>query len=353
MVQTQMTDDLLNHTQQIKQVINRSLSSVRLTQFEFSQDLINSLFPMVTAGKLMRGNIVCHLAEIFQPRINQALIIQVAAGIELIGSGILIQDDVMDDDRMRRGLPSIHTDWTQKIKKQQWVLPKHNGQSIAICLSDTCLFAGMHLIGTAPSTSQLCQKMINLAASEMVSLSQVQAIELTLALQNSMPDLSEIEELYIGKTGNYSVAWPLVTGAILTDQSDLTQKKLRRIGQQIGLIFQIQDDWLGIYGDTKITGKSNTSDIKNKRKTWILGQLAVFQNQKYQDLVNRFIAMKDHSLDPKIMALLHQPAFQQYLKKVIKKREQKVKSVIIESDLTSAVSQFLNSLLKFAVNRKK
>ena len=80
-------------------------------------------------------------------------------------------------------------------------------------------------------------------------------------------DDQEILDLYIYKTGRYTFSLPLSAGAILAEQPEKTLSMLQEIGEHLGIVFQIKDDELSLYGDEADTGKPVGSDVKEGKTT--------------------------------------------------------------------------------------
>jgi len=83
----------------------------------------------------------------------------------------------------------------------------------------------------------------------------------------NLPEKKQILELYKHKTGRYTFSLPLAAGAILAGQENNTIQELMELGENLGILFQIRDDELGLVGDEKKLGKPVGSDIKEGKKT--------------------------------------------------------------------------------------
>src|SRR5690606_35598940 len=72
------------------------------------------------------------------------------------------------------------------------------------------------------------------------------------------------------KTASYSFEYPMVSGAALSGAPDTDLRRVRHIGEHIGIAYQLKDDLLGVFGDSAATGKSNRSDLIEKKRTLLI-----------------------------------------------------------------------------------
>jgi geranylgeranyl diphosphate synthase type I len=224
-------------------------------------DLLQRLEPFATAGKLLRGCLVCFSYETFSGKPAGAEVLDAAAAIELAHSALLVHDDIMDDDALRRGEPAIHEQYRRMAEKKSLADAVHFGTSMALGAGDAALFLGMELLAGAPPEAQ------RLFARQLAATCAGQMQDIYLESAGAMPSKEAIYELMATKTAAYTVALPLMLGAALAGQPDTALERLREAGTAAGIIFQIRDDELGVLGDTAKTGKPVGSDITEGKKT--------------------------------------------------------------------------------------
>lgn len=347
---------LSTFTAQISQCIVLALAEYA-TQVSsvIERELLQSVEQFVISGKLMRGNLVVQSAQALGFTGDEAVLLQVAAGIELAGSGILILDDVIDQDAMRRGGPSIHAHWTNVAKERNWIQPQHSGESLALCMDLVLIQIGMQLLSASPVPVAVQGQLSQLSSDLLIKLGLAEAHELQLSLDSSLPPVSEIEQLYIEKTSNYTVVWPLMLGGVLAGIKPGVMEELKQIGQQIGLLFQLRDDWLNLYGDPAVTGKSTLSDITNRKKTWALAQLLDSADVSDRAAVVKFMQAKTVQPDQVqlMIDLFSAKGFRTYLDKQTQSREAQVKKSIAQADVPTATTEFLLQVLEFVTTRVK
>lgn len=233
---------------------------------DWSTDVIDRLIVFTTSGKLVRGSLVLGTAQVFgQKHVKNFL--PLAAAIELTHSGLLIHDDIIDKDEKRRGKPSLHTQYQQYALTHSIKDAQHFGTSFGICVADLLFFMICELLQQGDIPQKLRRELITTFAQELqtVGLAQMQDIYFSLATYS--PSETEILQLYRQKTGRYTFALPLMLGGMLAGQPRQVLQLLEASGESLGLIFQIKDDELGLFGDSSTTGKPVGTDVIRGNKT--------------------------------------------------------------------------------------
>ncbi len=237
--------------------------------YVWSKDALNRLQKFASAGKLVRGSLVVLAADSGSASVK-ADAVKVGAALELMHSGILIHDDIMDRDTERRGQPTIHTQYQNSLAG---LLPKeqlHYGESLASCVAIVSYFLAVGLLG---STKKVQPELIKLFSDEMVNLGFAQMDDVDMATAGRKPDLKKITRIYIQKTGRYTFALPLLAGFHLSGKyTTKVYKRTQQLAECMGVIFQIRDDILGVFGNSKQTGKSVGGDIRERKLTWLYYQ---------------------------------------------------------------------------------
>jgi len=180
-----------------------------------------------------------------------------AAGLEILHNFTLIHDDIMDNDSIRRGAPTVHAKW---------------GVPVAIASGDL-LFAKVYqamydsyVDGSLPGAQVL--ESIKTVTEATISLCEGQVLDV------SFPDTQDVsQEDYIfmvgGKTAALFKACAEV-GAIVGGADSEGVKKLGSFAWDAGIAFQIVDDVLGVTADEKVLGKPVGSDLREGKKTLIV-----------------------------------------------------------------------------------
>ena len=204
--------------------------------------------PVSTGGKRIRPALCLFAATLFGQPAHIAM--PGAVAVELIHNFSLVHDDVQDRDPQRHGRPTV---WARM------------GEAQAINAGDfliTRAFAALANAPGAPETRMAALVVLNEAMSRMIA---GQWADVSFETRDDVSP-EGYQEMVRGKTGALLGA-PLEIGALLAGAPSEQAAKLGQWGETIGLAFQVRDDYLGIWGDPNITGKSATGDIARKKKS--------------------------------------------------------------------------------------
>ena len=206
----------------------------------------------VTQGKALRPTLCLFACEALADDYSKAL--PAAAAVELIHNFSLIHDDIQDQDVKRRHQPTVWRLWG--IPKALWA-----GNAMQ-CTGDLALLdeAGQEI---APATVLQVSAILTESYLEMI---QGQCLDLDF---ESRTDIRSEDYLYMiaGKTGAL-IRCALEIGAILATEDAATVRAFAEFGDHLGQVFQIRDDYLGIWGDQDTLGKAVGGDIRRRKKSY-------------------------------------------------------------------------------------
>jgi geranylgeranyl diphosphate synthase type I len=195
------------------------------------------------------------------------------AAMELFQSGLLVHDDIMDRDSVRRGQPSIYRQYEQLESGEGHADPAHAGEALGICAGDVAYFMAFELLARAAAPRAVLGEVISLCARELSAVGIAQMQDVSWGGSRSPVEVEQIMKMYTYKTGRYSFSLPLVTGALLAGASPDMQGRLEACGESLGLLFQVRDDELGLFGDAAEIGKPVGSDVREGKKTILFSVL--------------------------------------------------------------------------------
>jgi geranylgeranyl diphosphate synthase, type I len=204
----------------------------------------------------------------------------VAAGaaVELFQAAALVHDDVMDGSSTRRGHPSAHRRYATLHEERGWQGSADRfGEAAAILLGDFLLVMSFAQVAdatraVAPASARRAQQVYDLMTAE-VTLGQY-ADMAAQALPWDTPgavDLDRAARILRAKSARYSVEHPLVLGAALAGGEPPLLDGLAAFGLPVGEAFQLRDDLLGVFGDPEVTGKPAGDDLREGKRTILLG----------------------------------------------------------------------------------
>lgn len=233
----------------------------------FYADTLNRLYTFSTSGKMLRGVFILLIYSFIKDLTKENKSYHAAAAIELIQSALLIHDDIIDNDEVRRGNKTIFAQYNDYAKEQQYSESSIYGRNLGICVGDIALFTAFDLLANCSNDTLIVKKLSQLFARETHLVAIGEMIDVDMAANSKEPTVEQIQEMYKLKTARYSFSLPFEAGAILAEVPEDVTKKLARLGENTGILFQIHDDWLGLYGTEEQIGKPIGSDIREKKKT--------------------------------------------------------------------------------------
>lgn len=182
--------------------------------------------------------------------------------VELVHTGALIHDDIMDHSDLRRGKPTVHKVLASQLEDEQI------GNSIAIIAGDTIFaLAGKALFQFPDNERVIAARQL---LDEMcLEINHGQCLDV-LGNKKDTLDRDWIMKVMELKTAGYTVEKPLLIGALLGGATPEVLYALSRYGKPLGVAFQIQDDILGMFGDEGKVGKPVDSDLKEGKKTLLV-----------------------------------------------------------------------------------
>jgi len=229
-------------------------------------DVLERLGTFTRKGKMIRGGLVALGREMAGGRAGAAAV-RAGTAFELIQSGLLIHDDIMDRDPRRRGGPSIHEQYARLSPSASRAGDAHFGTSMAICAGEIAIFLAFEAMAGRPGPAKRTAAAQKLFASEfgLVGLGQMLDIEAGTT-RKPLPE-RRILEVYRYKTARYSFYLPLAAGWALGGGRSAVRPALEQLGEDLGLAFQIRDDELGLFGSPGLTGKPVGSDVREGKRT--------------------------------------------------------------------------------------
>jgi geranylgeranyl diphosphate synthase, type I len=230
-------------------------------------DVLRRLERFTRKGKTIRGGLVALGCEMAGGRAAGPAAVRAGVALELIQSGLLIHDDIMDRDPRRRGGPSVHEQYAVLAPAPGGPEAAHFGMSLAICAGEIAIFLAFEAIAGLPGPAGRTAAVERLFAAEFGLVGLGQMFDIEAGTTRRPVPRRRILEIYRAKTARYSFYLPLAAGWLLGGGRRSTLPALERLGEDLGLAFQIKDDELGLYGRPSATGKPVGSDIREGKRT--------------------------------------------------------------------------------------
>ncbi|MCM1517756.1 MAG: polyprenyl synthetase family protein [Pseudoflavonifractor sp.] len=200
-------------------------------------------------GKRLRP--VLTLASCAALGADHRVAIKQAMGVEMFHNFTLLHDDVMDCAAMRRGRPTVHCRWNE---------------STAILSGDAMLTMATQLVSDCPADKLM--DVLTLFNRTAMEVYEGQQYDMNFESRDDVT-VDEYMEMIRLKT-SVLLACACRLGAIMAGADNVKAQALYDFGVNLGLAFQLQDDWLDTYGDPKVFGKNIGGDILNAKKTFLL-----------------------------------------------------------------------------------
>jgi len=202
-------------------------------------------------GKRMRPFLVAKACEAVGGTVEGA--VPAATAIELLHNFTLVHDDIMDNDLLRRGVPTVHTLW---------------GLPLGILAGDLLFAEAFEVMLSSKGEPERRRRAASILARAMIVLSEGQYMDMSF---ESRVDVSEVEylDMVYRKTGAlFQAAGEL--GGVMGGGDERSIASLGAYGKNLGVGFQIFDDYLGMTSSEEVLGKSVGNDIREGKKTLIV-----------------------------------------------------------------------------------
>ena len=231
----------------------------------------------ISGGKKIRSTIIFDTGKIFGLREKKLL--NICAAVECIHSYSLIHDDLpcMDDDDIRRGKPSAHIKF---------------GEATAVLAGNSLLTLAFEIISDKKNLLTLKQKneIISLLSNCAGHTGIAGGQELDLKFENKKKSFNQIIDMQRKKTGKL-FNFCLQSAAIVANKNIKVKLAYGEIGEDIGLLFQLSDDFLDVKGLKKLVGKPIKKDRK-KGKSTLISLMGYEKTLRYANNLKKKILLK-------------------------------------------------------------
>ncbi len=244
----------------------------------FIKESLEELKRLSKGGKRVRGYLI-KLGQMLFGKDDDSYI-DIAAAIEIFQTAILIHDDVIDEADKRRGLDTINAKYAG-----------HIGISKAICIGDLGFFISYNIINNANISDDLKIEIMKVYSKTLYNTVNGEIIDVELPLKSleyhKKMDDKLIYDIYVNKTAWYTIIGPILIGASSANASSLDKEKLMKMGENLGIAFQIKDDLLGLYSEDDSMGKT-LNDIKEGKQTIIYKYAIDHANKEEIEIINKY-----------------------------------------------------------------
>lgn len=272
---------------------------------------------------------------------------------ELLHLALLIHDDIIDRDYIRYNIDNISGQYYKNYSEYTNDLNeiRHYSDSAAILAGDLLISESYQMIlQNAPKDS--INELLNIYQSSIFYVAGGELLDTESGFIDDVDNSLRVAEL---KTAHYSFVAPLLIGATLANANKKSKSILKKLGIDLGVAYQLLDDDLGIFGNEKDTGKSNLSDLKEAKKTYMISVLKNISTEKMQSEFNKYFGKNNMSEDEAQILrniLIDSGARQKNLDK-IESLKDSIKSSIEMLDIHKEKQDMLINLVKLTLERNR
>ena len=222
-------------------------------------------------GKRIRPRLCLTTYSLFKDNLCEEILAP-ASALEVFHSFTLIHDDIMDKADVRRGVPTVYRKWDENT---------------AILSGDVMSIESYKLIAKAPVS--VLPQVLNLFSQTAAEVCEGQQYDMDFENMQHVP--MEAYMKMIGLKTAVLIACAAKMGAIIGGATQEQCELLYKYGYDLGLAFQVADDWLDTFGDPKVFGKAIGGDILNNKKTWLMIKALEKASEAEKEALHQAMAM--------------------------------------------------------------
>ena len=239
-------------------------------------------YTLSLGGKRIRPLLTLMGCELFGKHRSEA--IAPATAIEIFHNFTLLHDDVMDKAELRRGKPTIHCVWDENT---------------AILSGDVMQIMAYKELARTPQP--YLKEVLEIFSEMAAEICEGQQFDMEFE-HTSNVSVDDYLMMIRLKTA-ILLGCALKIGARIADAPPIEADLLYRFGEEIGLAFQLKDDYLDVYGDSRTFGKKIGGDILNNKKTFMLISALNKADEQTRSELNRWIGLESFDPEEKITAV--------------------------------------------------
>jgi geranylgeranyl diphosphate synthase, type I len=329
-----VANDVLTPDAPLSQEFREAVSDAILSFLEEQAGVLDSMGPELAPVHLMASQLLGGGGKRMRPSFcvwsyvatagmpvteDTRTLLNAAASLELLHASALIHDDVMDSSDLRRGRPAAHRQFEALHANAGWLGDSAAfGRAGAILLGDLLLMWSVQMlqgsgleesalqralpIVEAMRTEVTCGQYLDIVAQAHPLRQRAPAVGSILPnIEVAIDDASRVVEY---KAARYTVQRPCQIGAALGGGDDQVYFALAAYGSPLGRAFQFRDDLLGVFGDTKLTGKPAGDDLREGKRTVLVAHAFAHSSEAGRALLMRRLG--DPTLDGDGIAALQQ-----------------------------------------------
>lgn len=285
-------------------------------------------------GKRFRPLLTLFAAEVFGGAHNEA--IHAAVAIELFHNFSLIHDDIMDEAPLRRGKETVHHKWNLNT---------------GILSGDAMLILAYQYFENYPP--EIFKDLAKLFSKTALEVCEGQQLDINFETRNDV-SIAEYLKMIEYKTA-VLVGAALEMGAIVAKTNEKNKQAIYNFGRDLGIAFQLQDDYLDAFGDTAVFGKQIGGDILENKKTYLYLRALEKASNEDKELLIKWFSTKEPSEEKiEVVKELFKKTdatsdMQQLILKYTNRSLQQLNTLDIPAQYKDELKEFAVSLMKRTV----
>lgn len=295
-----------------------------------------SLYLFTAGGKRLRPLFLVASSDLFKGDRKRAY--KAAAAVEILHNFTLIHDDIMDQDTLRRGMPTVHVKW---------------GVPLAILAGDLLHAKAFEALIDALKDldSETIYRGISEFSRSVIIIAEGQALDMSFETRDNVTEEEYIDMITKKTAQLFSCSTYL--GGLVAGANDNELQLLKEFGINTGIAFQIIDDILGLTADEKELGKPIYSDIREGKKTILVIHALMKAGDEERRIIKEGLGSKDFSKVKGAAELIKQLSLEYAYSRAKYYMDKAIENLNKINSNNEIAGKALNYLVKFTVERRK
>lgn len=320
--------------EQLRDIIKTELNKQEYVEKPYS--LFEPIkYIMEDGGKRLRPVLTLLAYNLYRDDIEKAL--KSAIGIEIFHNYTLLHDDVMDDAELRRGRQTVHKKWNSNV---------------AILSGDAAAITAYKYIENCED--KYLRQVIDGFNQVAMDVCKGQQYDMEFETRDDVSEEEYIHMIYL-KT-SVLIAGSMRHGALIAGAPEHEYKALYDFGGYLGLVFQLQDDYLDVYGEVEEFGKKIGGDILCNKKTYLLIKALELAGEEDKALLKEWL--KKEKFNPvekikEVTGIYERAGIQKMVKAKIDDYLEKSRLALEKIDVPEERKVFFYEMIDYIGGRKK
>jgi len=345
----------------LRRRIESALHGILDSQVQFSasygplgQEMARNIRSYVLAGgKRIRGTLVLEGYRVITDEPAPDSVLPLAVAMELLHAFLLMHDDIIDQDELRRGQPTFHERYRRQLSET------YPGRSVANVAEAMAIMAGDLLCGLAQDllveldvASERRRAVQHLFNRLIADTGYGEILDVLGAIDPTQDEASMLM-MYRLKTARYSFEGPLLLGATVAGASQPQHDALSAFGIPLGVAFQLQDDLIGMFGTEAAIGKPVGSDLKEGKRTPLMLHALAHTNGEQHTFLERTLGQASITGDDvcRVASILVESGSRSYIEQMADTLVNASLDALTHAPLPAAGRAFLAAYARSQVGR--